>query len=158
MGPAVPYIALAFTVGGTVYSVAEQRKAARQQEGAAAEAEKIGRQNAAVIESETRESAKRQKLADDQTSGKARALAAASGVESTGSVGTFLSDLDTAQTESLNWLVKSGENRARIAQLTGEYTAAQGRAGASGTRAGAVSSTISGANSAFNIGDSQNWW
>lgn len=158
MGAAVPIVAAAFTVGGTIYSVSQQRKEARQQERAAAEAEKIGRENAAIIEAETREEVKRAKLQDAATSGKARALAGASGLKTEGSISTFLSDLDTAQKDSLSWLAKSGESRSRIAELTGQYTASQGRAGATGTRAQAAGTLAGGVGSVYNIGNTQNWW
>ncbi len=158
MAPAVPYIALAFTVGGTAYSVSSQRKAAQRQEAAAQQSEQIGRENAATIEGETREQVRRQKLKDASDAGSAKAKAAASGLENTGTISTFLSDMTTAQKESLDWLSKSGEQRARIAQLSGEYTAGQGRAAATGTRASSVNTAVSGFGSAYNIGDSQNWW
>jgi len=153
-----PIIAAIFTAASTVYSVSEQRKSAGQQERAAADAERIGRENAAVIESETREEIRRAKLENAQTKGKAAAIAAASGVKSTGTVGTFLTDLDSAQKDSLDWLAKSGANRSRIAELTGQYTAAQGRAGATSTRANAVGTAIQGASSVYNTGSTQSWW
>ena len=156
MAQAAPIIMIA----ATAYSVKTGMDAASAQEAAAAEAERIGRENAAIIEEETREEMKRTSEAQRQERGRAGAIAAASGMAVTeeGSVGTFLDNVDEAHTEALAWLQKSGANRARIAELGGNYTAMQGRAGASSTRAGVVSNVANSASNIYTAGTDAGWW
>lgn len=154
MAQAVPYIMLA----ATAYSIKTGLDAASQQEQAAADAERIGRENAAIIEAETREEKKRMLQQQEQESGSARSKALAAGVLVTGSAETYLSDLDTAQQDAVDWLVKSGKNRERIAINTGQYTAAQGRAGASTTRAGVAANLASSTANIYTAGKNANWF
>ncbi len=153
MAPAMPFIAAASLAFGIYSSV----QASKQQKAAADEAERIGRENAANIEAETQESARRTKKAQDQELATAQARAASSGLEVGGTLSTFLSNLEEGQAESLAWLEKSGANRARLAELSGGYTAATGRAGASATLAAGVSQAGSDAQSLYSAGKGQ-WW
>jgi len=147
-------------VAGTAYSIYSGMEAAETQKQAASEAERIGRENAANIEAETREEARRLALAQERELGKARAVAGASGLVSTsGTINTFIEDLQEGQAESLAWLNQSGANRARIAKLTGGYTGAIGRAGAETTLAQPIGQGISNVGAAASIAGQQgSWW
>jgi hypothetical protein len=159
MGAAAPVIAAVAGVVGTAYSVYSGIEAAERQEEAADEAMRIGRENAANIEAETAEQARRLKAQQEQEGAKARAVAASSGlVSSTGTLNTFLEDLDKGHAESLAWLERSGANRSRIAELSGGYTAQTGYAQASSTRASTAGNAATGASNIYKSGQLANWW
>jgi len=154
MATATPIIMAA----ATAYSVYSGFQAANAQEQAAAQAERIGRDNATVIEAETREEKRRLVKQQAQTEGTAKARVAASGQVGAGTTDAYLSDLSKANVEAVDWLMKSGKNRARIAISEGKYTAASGKAGAQGTRAAAVGNFAAGAAGTYEAGINAGWW
>ena len=150
-------VAAIATIAGTAYSVKSSMDAARAQDRAASEAERLGRENAAMIEAETAEQARRVREEQLQTQSLAQARASASGAKG-GSIDIYTDEMVTEQKRQLDWLKQSGESKARLAIMGGQHTAGVGRAQASATRAGAVSTVISGAGTFASQGAKANWW
>ncbi|RKX23508.1 MAG: hypothetical protein DRP45_10410 [Candidatus Zixiibacteriota bacterium] len=143
---------------GTAYSIKSSMDAAKSQDRAAAEAERMGRENAANIEAETQRS--KTVLREEQMSkeGEARAKAAASGATVTGSLGESLDYMGKQHRDEIAWLGKSGTSRANLAKLEGGYQGMIGRNQASSTRAGAIGSAISGAGTTYGYGKEAGWF
>ena len=149
---------VAISAFGTAYAVSSQMRAADAQERAAAEAERLARENAAAIEAETREEARRLALQQKQLEGTSRARAAASGITSSGSFGDYMSFLEQENQRQLEWLNESGQRRADIARRGGYLDAASARTGAHASRAQAWGSIFSGAKDIYGYGRNAGWW
>ena len=150
-------VAAVATIAGTAYGVKSSLDAARAQDRAAAEAERLGRENAAMIEAETAEQARRVREEQLKTQSLTQARAAASGAKG-GSIDIYTEEMVTEQKRQLDWLKQSGESKARLAVMGAQYTAGVGRAQASATRAGAVSTFVSGVGTFASQGEKANWW
>ena len=119
MGQAAPAIAVVSGLYG-VYSGIQQSKAASK---AASKQEKLSRANAANIEAETREEARRVQKAGDEALAEGRAKAAASGTKGTGSQSVFLGAEEDELNREIDWLNTSGSNRADLATTAGKNAA-----------------------------------
>ena len=150
-------VAAVATIAGTAYSVKSSMDAEHAQKRAASEAERLGRENAAMIEAETAEQARRVREEQLQTQSLAQARAAASGAKG-GSIDIYAEEMITEQKRQLDWLKQSGESRARLAIMSGQQAGQAGRAQASATKAGAVGTFISGAGTFASQGAKANWW
>ena len=106
---------------------------------AASDAKRAARANAAAIEAETAEEARRLKLEQDRTEASSRAAAAASG---SGGVSQDLYQdfLGDEHAKELAWLKKSGASQANITRIQGNAAASTARANAFGTLAGGATS------------------
>jgi len=116
---------VAISAAGTAYSIYSGMEAKDAADRQAAEQERLARENAAAIEAETAENARRLSMQQAEREGMAMAKAAASGVKTSGSTGDYLSDMSTEHKRELDWLKKSGASQAGIAKQSG-YTQAQG--------------------------------
>jgi hypothetical protein len=110
-------------------AAAEQERMAREQqasaERAALETEQINRRNVANIEAETMENARKAKEAEASEAARRRALGAATGIatDQASSLDIFMgAQKDKFQSE-LDWLLKSGASQADIAAREGRYAA-----------------------------------
>ena len=119
MAAAVPAISVISGVYG-IYSGMQQSKEASK---AASKQEALARQNAANIESETREEARRVQKAGDEALAEGRAKAAASGTRGTGSQSVFLGSEEDELNREIDWLNRSGSNRADLAVTSGKNAA-----------------------------------
>jgi len=119
MAAAVPAISVISGVYG-IYSGMQQSKEASK---AASKQEALARQNAANIESETREEARRVQKAGDEALAEGRAKAAASGTRGTGSQSVFLGSEEDELNRQIDWLNKSGSNQAALAAKSGANAA-----------------------------------
>jgi hypothetical protein len=154
MATAMPIIA----VGSALYGAYQGQKAVKGQKEAAEMAGKLGQVNADLVMQETEEELRRTKEAQTQIAGQSKAMAAASGLGGA-TIDTTLKDIDAAHQESLAWLQKSGESRAEIARMGGEYQKQAGMAGAGATQAGVVSGLTSGLTTAYGLKQQQGkWW
>ena len=130
------------------------KSAAQQQAAAAEQAATIGNMNAANIEAETAESAKRERVAANEATAERKARIAASGGTATGSSKAFLDEQTRRQDEYIGWLKKSGASQAAIAREEGQYSKAIGMIDSSTTKARAkATKTQSYADLAGSAGD-----
>jgi len=135
----------AMMIGGLVMQMIGQGKqssamddAAAQQEAAAEQSRRIGEQNAAAQEAETRESVRRESLAAKEQQSLRKARAAASGGTLGGSTGVYLNEQAGREKGYVDWLKRSGGSQAAIEREKGNYAAMEGQAAAKGTRAQAA--------------------
>jgi hypothetical protein len=115
-------VAAAATAASSIYSAVSAAKAADAERAAAKEARNLSNLNAANIQSETDEMARRQRLANQRLESTARARAAATGVRpGEGSLFTFIKDMQNENKAELDWLIRSGYNKAQLERNRGEY-------------------------------------
>lgn len=123
---------------------------AMQSFSAAGKAREAGRMNAQRIQEETGEEVRRKEIGQKQFMGTSVARAGASGVKAS----SFQNQWDFLEGEfgkELDWMRKSGTQRARIAEQTGEYQAKSATAsgfGGMGRAAGGF----------YSAGKNQGWW
>lgn len=144
-------------VGG-MQQASQQKKAAAQQAAAAEESRRIGDRNAARIEAETKEKARRESLAAKERQGLTRARQAASGGAASGSNVVYLDEMIETDEKNIDWLRKSGASQADIARREGNYNYLSGmasststRAAATGSKFGAFGSLLGGAQSGYEL-------
>jgi len=118
--------------------------------GAAGQAREAGRANARRILDETGEEVRRKEISQEQFMGSSVAKGAASGVQVSG-FQDYWDKLQGEFTNELDWMRKSGEQRAEIARKTGEYQATSGMAAGFSGLAGAASG-------GYTAGKDQGWW
>lgn len=142
-----PWLAVASVanIGSSLFGISEAR-------GAAGDAEQLGRLNATYIRTETGEQMRRLKFEQDRTTGRAKLGIAASGFRSGersmgGSHRAYLSTLADVQQGELDWLQKSGAQRAEIAKRGGQAAGAELKASTIGMYGQAIGA---GANLAYN--------
>lgn len=104
---------------------------------AANDAKRASRANARAIEAETTEEARRLREEQAKTESRTRALAAASGGEGQ-SQSMYMEKQKAEHASELNWLKRSGADRAAAARRGGSIAAKQGYAGALSTAAAAA--------------------
>ena len=110
------------------------------------EAEKSAKQMAAAnakrAQEESDEAGRRLRETQAENLADARARAAASGVGTSGSQGTFLAGLEQEQMAELGWLERSGQSRSDLliqeGNLAGEQAANRGTSGAIGQIGGVI--------------------
>lgn len=142
----------------TLFGLYQSGQESKRYDAAAAEAERIGQQNAAAIESETQERLRITKLEQSAKAGTARARAAASGTVS-GSLISGITTLTTEQSRQLEWMKVSGASQARSARTTGAYAASTARSKASTARASGISEALSGGIASYKLGKKHtDWW
>jgi len=141
-----------------IFGIYQTSQEAARYDAAAAEAERIGRQNAAAIEAETQERLRVTELEQASTEATAKARAAASGVVG-GSLEDSITTMKTEHGRQLEWMKVSGASYARSAITGGQYAGATARAQVSATRARGISEGISGGISAYQFGKKHtDWW
>ena len=123
-----PFLAIA-SLGLTALGVFQQYQAAQ-------DARDAERENARLIEAENVEQARRMESENEARESSARARAAASGVNLTGTTGEYLSEMERENTRQENWLKRSGASRADSARRRGDAAYSSGLADAIGTAAG----------------------
>lgn len=141
----------------SVYSGYEQKQAAKA---AAAEQERLARENAANIEAEALEEKRRAQKAADAQQADSRARAAASGVsgESPSSIDIFLGAQEDEWQKQLEWITTSAANRADIARRSGYMDAAATRMAGKAAFAEGIQSGLGSFGSAYSYGGKANWW
>ena len=117
----------AASVASGIYSIVssakEHAEAAEAQAERAKEAVEMGKRNAALIEQETQERARRQELQMKRTSGRMKAILAASGTQMSGTGSLYISEYTKEQQAELDWLRQAGKSRAELAKKRGQYEA-----------------------------------
>ena len=136
-------------VGIAVIGVATTVYGAKQTSKAGKAAEQLGGVNAAYIQQETAEEARRLKFEQSKTRATSRATIAASGFRSGVSTMGFsqkeyMSQLQQIQSSELAWLQKSGASRADIARRGGVVAGKQLKSQAIGLYGQAISQAASG--------------
>ena len=126
----------------SLFGSSQKRKAAK-------EAKQLGIANAANIKMESEEEARRLRLAQEQTTGKAKLGIAASGFRSGkksmgGSHKAYLANLKSVQQSELDWIAKSSRSRQDIARRGGNVAASQLTAGSYDSLASAAGFGIQG--------------
>ena len=120
MAAAVPFITAGLAVAGGL----GQMSAAKRMESAAESSRALADANARRIELEAEEETRRLKKEQARRESTVRAYAAASGVTlSSGSVGTYLEEMETEHRQQRDWLASSARDRADIARFEGELGA-----------------------------------
>ena len=156
-------VMVAATAASTAYSAVSSAKIAKEQRKAAEQARDIGDFNAANVRAETEEMARRQQLQNERMESTAQARAAATGFKSgTGSLATYINDLKQENQAELDWLVKSGQSKAEIEAMKGEYSYLTAKSIADATAAEGTTNLISGigstVSSAYSGGKTIGWW
>jgi len=146
------------TIASTAYGIHSSMEAADAQKAAAAESERLGIENAAAVEAETQEQARRTAAAQSSQQASARARAAASGVAEGGSMSTVTGEMAKEHTRQLDWLKTSGATRAEMTRQGAKASGDVGRAQASATRAGGIAGGIQGVGSIHKSGTKAGWW
>jgi hypothetical protein len=142
----------------TIFGIYQASQEAERYDAAAAEAERIGRQNAAASEAETQERLRVTELEQASTEASAKARAAASGVVG-GSLESSITTMATEHGRQLAWMKVSGASEARSALTKGQYAGAAARAQASATRGRGISEGISGGIMSYRFGKKYtDWW
>jgi len=148
----------AASIFNVIFGIYQTSQEAARYDAAAAEAERIGRQNAAAVEAETQERLRVTQLEQASTEASAKARAAASGVVG-GSLESSIETMSTEHGRQLEWMKVSGASYARSAITGGQYTGATARAQASATRARGISEGIKGGVSTYQFGKKHtDWW
>jgi hypothetical protein len=132
-------------------------EAADAQREQAAAAEELGRQEAAMIEDESREEVRRAREEAADIESESRARAGASGVSS-GGLYAGIDDMAEEHDRQIAWMEKAGESRARLAIQGGQNAAAIGRANAEASLAGGIGAGLAGAADTYSLGSQANWW
>lgn len=123
----------AIGVGLQALSAFGQRSAGRA-------ARQAARENAKMERMETAEQARRLRLEQREREGMGEVAMAASGTAGGGSQQTVLDRMKFEHNKERQWLIRSGRQRARVAERGGQLAARQANASAIGTLAGAASS------------------
>lgn len=134
VGTVVSYIAVAVAAAGAAYSAYSAHEAAAEQK-------KIAAQNAARIKAENEEALRRLKKQQASNLSEARARAAASGMDTSGTQKSYLDEMADAFKSETDWLRSSGASQAAITQREGNLRA-------DATRSAGISKGISGVASA----------
>jgi hypothetical protein len=128
---------------------------AYQQHQAAGDAEKIAKRNAELAEQEAEEQARRIEKQQSRDLSLAKAKAAASGVDITsGSVSSYLMELEDWQKEELDWIKSTGKT-------SGQSYRDQGRLASQSAKSGSWQSLgqmFSYGPSIFESGQKAKWW
>lgn len=153
---------------GVVGAVGQFRAAGRQddiadtQQEAARQSQALRERNAALIEAEGQEQARRERDTDAREQGMARARAGASGTTGGGTQGLYLADMKQVAKEELDWLDYSTKSRVAQERHAGYYDYLQGSAQAQATRSGAKTTRAAGwtglMGSGTQFGEAHNWW
>ena len=151
MGSAVAIIGAVYSI----YSGMQEKKASKA---AAKEQEAMAARNAALSEAETREEAARMQQAKDEQMAKSRAKAAASGVQTGGSMDIFMGAQDDKLRGEIDWLKKSGSSRADLIRQGGAFAASQTRQQGSTALASGIAGAIGGLGSAYDSGKFDSWF
>lgn len=145
------------TVAATAYGIHSSMEAAKAQDRAADEAERMGRENAARIEEEGREEKRRQEKAFAAKEAKSRAFAGASGTTG-GSMSTVQEEMAREHGRQTAWLARSTASKAQAAREGAAYEGMTGRARADATRAAGIGKGLSGVSNIYSAGLKANWW
>ena len=151
MAQAVPIIGAIFSLVGQMRQASAQEKAAEQQAAAAEEAQRISTMNAARIEAETAEMARREREASEEAQSQRRLVAAAAGGTGGGSTAAYLEEQAERESRYIDWLERSGASRASIARAEGGYARQTGMITAEATRSRASQSRMGAVGSLFDI-------
>lgn len=152
MDPASISLVFAAVGAGMQYKAGQDQKkagerTARMQEEAGKESQRIANQNAANTESETAEQVRRESIANKEADATRKLKVAGSGGTLSGSSKNFLDEQSQRQSDSIDWLKKSGKSRADIERAQGKYSSMTAKANASATRgalAGNTAKSLSG--------------
>lgn len=117
----------AAAAAGAIFSVVSGMNAKSDAKSAARDQERLARENAMNMESETRETERRARGQEDKVAAQRRARAAASGTKAGGSQQTFMDSEAEEFAKEMDWLRTSGANSAA-------YTIAAGKSAADATR------------------------
>ena len=136
------WFAVGVTVATSLYGASQARKAGKA-------SEELGGINAAFIREETAEESRRLRFEQEKTSGRSRAVIAASGFKSGrrtmgASSRAYLKQLKDVQQRELAWLQKSGASRADIARRGGLIEGQRLKSQAVGLYGQAISAGIQG--------------
>ena len=142
----VSIIAAIIGAASSAYAANEQRKAAQM-------AEAIADDNARLSKMETEQTIRNLKQDQEAQQSLALARAAASGVEGY-SVDSYMEQLKATGLEELEWLEAVGATRYRAAKASGQFAAAQARAGAWGSLGDAAQYSAS----AYSTGYKADFW
>jgi len=121
----------------SVFGGIQEYKAGKEMDALAGEQERLAVENKRLEDEETAEKIRRQEIKDKQLLGSARARAAASGVELSGTVGGYLDFMDDTQGDEIAWMRKAGASRSRLNLQAGLLDAKRTRLGAKQQKTGA---------------------
>ncbi len=150
-------VAAVATIFSTAFGIKTSRDAAKDQRRAAAESEALGRENAAAIEAETAESARRLSKQQAETESLAQAKAAASGAGGKSQT-TFLESMVGEHGRQLDWLKQSGRSQASIARRAGASQGRVGRSQAKATEAAGVGNFLQSTGTFASQSTKAGWW
>ena len=145
--PAIYAIAAIASAGAGVYGAVESHKAAEEQQ-------KLAEKNAEYEQMEAEESARRLSEENARTESLTRAMAAASGAGGE-SQQNYMTALEQKGKREVNWMRKTGANRASIIKQEGAITAQAGKAKA---WASGIQSGAEGVGTTYGVGQQQGWW
>jgi hypothetical protein len=164
-----PAVMVAMSVVSGLMSIKQGMDAKKDAKAAAAEQERIARENAAFKEAETVEQARRMQEEEDSAAAKRRAMAASTGIatDQASSLDIFMGAQEDKFSKELDWLRKSGASQADIinkqgslaANITrsqGEQAKWQGISSGIGSVASGVSTGYKAYTNPANTG--KNWW
>ena len=134
MGPAAIIGAIVSVAGGLMQKSAAD-KAAKQQRMLAEEAARNKRM-------EAEEMARRQAKEDRSVEGRARALAAASGLAGSGTQLDYIQELEKTNKQNVDWIRRSGDMQAGYTQQAGYNQAATTEAQGTAALLGGVSNAV----------------
>ncbi len=103
-----------FPAAMSIFGGIQGYNSAQQMKSLADEQAKLGERNALLARRELAEQVRRQTEEDRLLRSAALARAAASGVEISGSVASYLEYIETEQTRQLDWLKTAGASRIRL--------------------------------------------
>lgn len=118
---------------------------------AAANQERMGRENAVMIEAEGKEQQRRAQIAQDKVAGEQRARANASGTTGagSGSQATFIADEEDKFQTEIDWLKKSTASQSRLSKTGASNAASVTRSQGDAAMWGGLSSGIGTIGSAY---------
>jgi len=134
-------------------------KSAQAQKAAAADAKKIGKQNASLAIAETEEQARRLKYNQSKEQAMTRARAYASGIDpESDTVKLVLAEQKKVNQEELDWLIASGYSRASIFKGEGQTASDVAKAAANQSYGQAATSLLGAVGPTYKAGRQAQWW
>ena len=127
-------VAAGLAIVSGISSIRQGKQAEKDARAAAADTERMARENAAMIEAEAMEEKRRASQENDERAAMARAKAAASGTstEAGTSMDLFMGAQEEKFSKEMDWLMQSSKSRQKQAIQQGKYQAKslrnQGRA------------------------------
>lgn len=152
------WVSAAVSIVGGIQQIRAGKEAAKDAKAAAAEQERIARENAAADEAETMEEKRRAQIEFDEESALRRARASGSGIDTDteSSMDIFMGAQEDKYNKEIDWMLQASKSRQRKILSEARYAAGVTRAQGKQAKYSGYSSGLTGI--IGGIGAGSNWW